>query len=69
MTTKEQDMKLISQVQEEAFEKFKYDYPIFERLDIPNGMVRLCFFSGYFAALDDLEKLMPNEYRQTQGSL
>lgn len=69
MTTKEQDMKLIDQLQEEAYEKFKNNYPIIEKLEIPSGFIRICFFSGYFAALDNLDNLMPDEYRQTQGSL
>lgn len=69
MTTKEQEMKLIDQLQEAAFDKFKTDYPIFDKMEVPPGMIRICFFSGYFAALDDLDNLMPNEYRQTQDSL
>lgn len=64
MTTKQQEMDLINKVQEEAFEKFKSNYPIFERVGLPPGMTRIAFFSGYFAALDDLDKLMPHEYRQ-----
>lgn len=67
--TREQEMKLIDQLQDQAYEDFKNNHTVMYSLEIPESFIRMCFFGGYFAALDDLEKLMPNEHRQTQGSM
>jgi len=59
-------MKLIDQLQDQAYEDFKKKHTVIHNLHIPESFIRMCFFGGYFAALDCLEKLIPNEYRQTK---